>query len=169
MANDLQCEKKCKSMHLGPNVLNDYFMKDSHNVLHKIQDVKQIKDLGVIFDQKLNFETNMNAKINLANRNLELIVRHFSFMNKEMFLQLYTSLVRPHLEYASVIWGPSCRKYAKSIENVQRIATRILGNLKGKSYPERLIELGQPLLEYRRLRTDVVQTYKSLNEIDKHR
>ena len=159
--------KKCKSMHMGPNMPHEYFMKDSQNVLHKIQDVQQEKDLGVTFDQKLKFETHINTKINLANRNLGLIVRSFSFMNKEMFLQLYKSLVRPHLEYASVIWGPSSKKYAKSIENVQRRATRILGNLKGKSYTERLIELGLPTLEYRRQRTDLIQTYKLIKEIDK--
>ena len=131
-------------------------MKDSQNVKYKIQDVQQEKDLGVTFDNKLKFETHINAKINLANRNLGLIVRNFSFMNKEMFLQLYKSLVRPHLEYATVIWGPSSKKHGKSIENVQRRATRILGNLKGKSYPERLIELGLPTLEYRRQRTDLI-------------
>ena len=73
--------KTCKSRHLGPNMPNDYFMKNSQNVLHKIQDVKQEKDLEVILDQKLHFETHINAKINLANRNLGLIVRNFSFMN----------------------------------------------------------------------------------------
>ena len=90
--------KQCKSMHLGPN---DYFMKDSQTFKHKIQDVKQEKDLGVIFDQKLNFETHIDVKINMAIRNLGLILRNITFMNKEMFLQLYKSLVRTHLEYAS--------------------------------------------------------------------
>ena len=34
------------------------------------------------------------------------------------------------------------------------------------SYPERLLSLGLPSLEYRRLRTDVIQTYKILHDID---
>ena len=45
--------KKCKSMHMGPNLPNDYFMKDSQNVKYKIQDVQQEKELGVTFDNKL--------------------------------------------------------------------------------------------------------------------
>ena len=59
-------------------------------------------------------------------------------MDKEMFLNLLKSLVRPYLEYATTIWSPIYKKDAIQIENVQRRATRLVTSLKHLSYSERL-------------------------------
>ena len=82
-----------------------------------------------------------------------------------MFLNLFKSLIRPILEYATTIWSPMYKKDAILIENVQRRATR--QGLKEMSYPERLKILGLPTLEYRRDRADMVQVYKILHGLDK--
>ncbi len=50
----------------------------------------------------MKFNTHISEKVAKANRNLGLIFKTFTYMNKEMFLTLFKSLVRPHLEYASV-------------------------------------------------------------------
>ena len=50
-----------------------------------------------------------------------------------MFLSLYKSIVRPHLEYASVIWSPLYKKDKITLENVQHRATRLVPALKGLS------------------------------------
>ena len=65
-----------------------------------------------------------------------LIRRSFSYLDKEMFTNLYKSLVRPHLEYANVIWHPMYKKQLKLLEDVQRRATKILPELKEKTYTE---------------------------------
>ena len=83
-----------------------------------------------------------------------------------MFLALFKAIVRPHLEYASVVWSPLYKKDRIQIENVQRRATRIVPSLKGLNYSERLKRLGLPTLEYRRDRADMVEVYKILNKID---
>ena len=41
---------------LAPNIPNDYFMMDTQNDLHLIQDEDQDKILSVIFGNKLNFD-----------------------------------------------------------------------------------------------------------------
>ena len=70
-----------------------------------------------------------------------------------MFLHLFKFLVRPHLEYGSVIFSPTLKKDQIMLENVQRRATRLVKALQGKTYSERLKSLGLPSLQYRRLRT----------------
>ena len=50
-------------------------------------------------DKALNFSEHISSKINKANRNLGLIFRTFTYMDKEMFLNLYKSIVLPHVEY----------------------------------------------------------------------
>lgn len=81
-------------------------------------------------------------------------------MDKDIFLALYKSFVRPHLEYASVIWSPTYIKDIVAIENVQRRATRMLPELKDQSYENRLKALGLPTLHYRRDRADILQLFK---------
>ena len=52
------------------------------------------------------------------------------------------------------------------MENVQRWATKLLPFLKTKSYPDRLKDLGQPSLQYRRLRFEMIQVYRIPNNIN---
>ena len=91
-----------------------------------LRNVKQEKDIGVIVDKQLKFEDHMYEKIKKANNMMGLIRRSFIHMDEEMFLKLYKALVRPHLEYANVIWYPTKIKDITAIENVQRQATKYL-------------------------------------------
>ena len=75
-----------------------------------IENVDSEKDLGVTIDKALSFGEHINNKISIANRNFGLIFRSFTFMDKEIFLNLYKSIVRPHLEYATSIWTPMYKK-----------------------------------------------------------
>ena len=82
-----------------------------------------------------------------------------------MFLHVFKSLVRPHLEYGSVIFSPTLKDQIM-LENVQRRATRLVKALHGKTCPERLKSLGLPSLQYRCLRNVMAQTYKIVRDID---
>ena len=83
-----------------------------------------------------------------------------------MFMQLCKALIRPHIEYATVVWNPYLKKNIFLIENVQRRATKLVSGICHLSYEERLRNLGLPTLNYRRCRTDMIQVYKILNKID---
>ena len=54
-----------------------------------------------------------------------------------------------------------------AIENVQRLATKLVKSISHLPYNDRLRVLGLPTLEYRRERADVTQVYKILHNIDK--
>ena len=143
-----------------------YTMKKRQDSI-PIEKVDSEKDLGVIIDKDLKFSEDINSKIKIANRNLGLIFRTFTYLDKEMFLNLFKSVVRPHLEYASTVWSPIYKKDKIVIENVQKRATKLVKCVSHLPYSERLRALGLPTLEYRRERADVTQVYKILHDMDK--
>ena len=61
----------------------------------------------------------------------------------------------------------STKKDAVLLENVQRRATKLVRSISNLTYTERLKYLGLPTLQYRRLRSDLVETFKIMNNIDK--
>ena len=79
---------------------------------------------------------------------------------------IYKALVRPHLEYGQIVWSPRYIRQSKKIENVQKRATKLIPNLKHLPYKDRLKKLDLPSLKYRRIRGDMINVYKILN--DKH-
>ncbi len=158
---------KCKSLHIGrTNRKHIYEMNENIQSI-QIQQVQEERDLGVIFQSDLKFGTHISKCVNKANSILGLVKRSFTFMDKEMFLTLHKSLIRPHLEYATAVWSPHLQKDIFMIENVQRRATRLVQEIRYLPYEERLKKLGLPTLKYRRTRNDQLQVFKIMNEIDK--
>ena len=80
--------------------------------------VRNEKGLGVIIDQNLTFRDHFTSKVNIANRNVDIIFRTFTYIDQEMCLNLYKSIIRPHLEYATPVWSPLYKKDKIIIENV---------------------------------------------------
>ena len=74
------------------------------------------------------------------------------------------SMVRPHLEYGNIIWGPHFKQDMKAIERAQKRATRMIPTLKDRRYTERLKALDLPSLEYRRKRGDMIMYYKIMTD-----
>jgi ribonuclease P/MRP protein subunit RPP40 len=75
--------------------------------------------------------------------------------------------VRPHLEYAVVSWSPWTVGDKKVLERVQRRALRMVSNLRGRTYEARLEEVGMTSLEDRRVRGDMITTYRIMTGKDK--
>ena len=81
-------------------------------------------------------------------------------------LTLFKCFVRPLLEYCNIIWNPVLKRQSQSIERVQRRATKLIPQVRHLNYIERLRKLNLPSLKFRRLRGDLIQTYKIFNKID---
>jgi hypothetical protein len=71
------------------------------------------------------------------------------------------------MKYGSTVWSVANKKEAIIIENVQRRATRLIKEIQHPSYGNRLKHLGLPTLQYRRIRADVVETFKIIKGMDK--
>ena len=146
---------KCKFLHLGnQNPRYEYRMCDTC-----LEAVREEKDLCVIVDEKLKFDTHTVTQANKANRVLGLIRRNFDNLDEEMLALMYKSLVRPHLEHCHAVVYPQYVKQ-EMLEAVQRRATRLVPKIRKKEYPERLEKLKLPSLAYHPRRGDVIEVYK---------
>jgi ribonuclease P/MRP protein subunit RPP40 len=154
---------KCKVMHFGyKNPRQQYCIGD--NILSVVEEEK---DLGVIIQNDLKVSQQCSKVVKTANQILGMIRRSFQNRSKYIMLLLYKSLVRPHLEYCVQVWRPHLAKDINLIENVQRRATRMIPELCGMTYEERLMVLNLTTLETRRLRGDLIEIFKILKGFDK--
>ena len=156
--------KKCSVLYFGKkNPKIPYSMDDGITTL-KETDCE--KDVGVHFSSNLFFDEHINITIKKANQMCGIIKRSFSYLDKDMFLKLYKSIVRSKLEYGNVIWHPIFKRQSRSLEKVQRRATKLVPNLKHLSYKERLKSLKLPTIKYRQIRGDLIQVFKIVHSID---
>ena len=151
---------KCKSMSLNKSHTKESRSYTMGNGAYKLSEATTEKDIGVTVDNRLYFEDHIQAKVNKANSVMGVIRKTYAHLDKESFLLLYKALVRPQLEYANAVWAPHLRKHIDTIENVQRRATKQIEGLKDMSYEERLRHLKLPTLSYRRIRGDMIETFK---------
>ena len=95
-----------------------------------------------------------------ANAVMETIRRTFDYLNQNMFLQLFKSLVRPLIETSVAVWAPYKKTDIAELERIQRRATKQVPDLKHLEYSERLEKIGLPTLVFRCLRGDMIEIFK---------
>ena len=157
--------EKCQMMRIGvrQDGKADYYM-DTENSSIKLKWSTCERDLGVHVDSQLKFQKEIQNRIKKGNTIVGLIRRTFTYLDENMMKRLFTSLVRPVLEYANTVWSPYLAKDIRDIESIQRRATKMIPTLKNMSYEDRLKKLKLPTLTYRRHRGDQIETYKILHQ-----
>ncbi len=163
-------ETKCTTLYLGKDNTKHIYNMSTSNGPVNLDESEMEKDLGVQIDNPLKFDIHITDAIKKANSKLGMIKRTFVYLDKDLLTPLYTSLVRPLLEYGNVVWSPSLQLHIKALESVQHRATRLVPGLSDLPYEERLKKLNLPSLSYRRMRGDMVEVYKychGLYNVDK--
>ena len=156
---------KCHTLTIGKfeNIRHAHQYKVCNQNIEHI-DVE--KDIGVQIDEELSFEQHICTKVRVANAIMGHIRRAFTFLDLVTFKKLYTSMVRPHLEYGQCIWSPFLMKYINMIERVQERATKLVDGLSNEDYSTRLKKLGLTTLRFRRIRGDLIEMWKHFNTYD---
>ena len=99
---------KCKVMHIGhSNPQHEYVMYSGGPPI-MLDTTTNEKDLGVHVDANLTFEHHVEDVVNKANRMLGMIRRAYTFLDGPTLTKLYTSLIRPLLEYIAMLHGHRC-------------------------------------------------------------
>ena len=137
---------KCYSYHARSNV-----------TVSGVENIENIKDLGVTFDNKLKFDKHTNNKINTAYQMLKIVKRNFSYLTPDSFVVLYKAMIRSHLEYAVSVWNPHHQSLIEKLEKVQKRATKLVINVKKLHYEKRLRRLKLPTQKYRRIRGAMIE------------
>lgn len=102
----------------------------------QLERTSEYKDLGVLMQSNLKFNSHHQYIVNKAYRALGFIIRNTkNFTNISSIVRLYNALVRPHLEYASSIWSPETAVGCELVERVQKRFLRYLFVRKYNFYP----------------------------------
>ena len=127
--------------------------------------VGDFKDLGVVFDKTLSFNTHINHLIPKCNKVCGLIKRSIGFkapMNVK--LQLFKSLCLPLVDYCSPVWSPQSKFNIRRIESIQRSMTKYLTPISADlPYVQRLTDLHLLPLTFRREINDLLFLYKCIH------
>jgi len=131
-----------------------------------LKEVVEERDLGVIIQSDVKCSKQCLKAVSMANKVLGMIKKTFSIRDKEVSLQLYKSLVRPHLEYSIQAWRPHYQKDIDLMEGVERRGTKLISGLMDYTYKDRLNILKLTTLETRRLRGDLIEVFKMFKGFD---
>ena len=132
------------------------------STLKTAETVSEMRDLGVKINGNFSPEAQCLAAASKANGALFQMARTIASRKPKVLMPYYKAFVRPHLEYAVQAWAPALVKDAKVLEDVQRRFTRWLNGMRGLSYEERLDKLGLFSLKRRRVRGDLIESFKEL-------
>ena len=133
-----------------------------------IPSLEQCKDLGVIFSSDLSWSQHYSVISAKAYCKLGLLRRTFSsLVPVDVKKQLYLSLVRSQLSYCSPVWRSHLLRDIKSLETIQRCATKYILCDYASDYRDRLINLHILPLMYRFELHDILFLVKALKSPDK--
>ena len=130
-----------------------------------IRRAPDMKDLGVFMSGDFKLEKQCRVAAQRANRALYQLLRTVVSRDPEILVPLYKVYVRPHLEYCVQAWSPYLERDKKVLEAVQRRFTRSFPQLRDNDYQTRLRTLNLFSLRRRRLRGDLIETFKCLKNI----
>jgi hypothetical protein len=156
---------KCKVMHIGKHNPNYTYSLNNKN----LEATNCEKDLGIWVQSDGKWDTHIQHISNKCLQRLGLIKRTFKYKNQYAMKLLYTSLVRPILEYGNIVWSPMYKHQIKKLEKIQKRATKMIPGFREDVYDARLKKLDLLSLEDRRLRGDLIEYFKfssGLEEVD---
>ena len=86
------------------------------------------KYLGVIIENKLNFQSHIHAIQNKVARTVGILSKVGCLFPSSTLLLLYFTLILPHLLFGLVLWGNTYSTYLAKLQHLQNKAICIISN-----------------------------------------
>ena len=134
---------KCHVMHVGKN--NPRYQY--HMLGEALETTEEERDIGVTVTVNLKQSRQCQKAAQTAHTVLAQILRAFHYRDRHVYISLYKQYVRPHLEFAVAAWAPWTKTDIECLEKVQMKAVKSVSGLRGRTYEERIQELGLPSLQ----------------------
>ena len=156
-------EDKFELMQFGKNddLKNSlYFTPDFKEMIERKQTVK---DLGVLFDEDLSFNSHVNKIHKTVSSKIGWVLRSFQCRETKLMKTIWKSLIQPHIDYCSPLWfSPNSQGEITRLENLQRQFTKKIKGFENLNYWERLNKLKMLSHQRRMERYNIIYTWKVL-------
>ena len=129
-----------------------------------LEKVETFKYLGLLISSDLSWTSNIDSVCSKAKRILGLLYRHYyNLADDATIKQLYIALVRPHMEYACVVWDLYPKKSVKALEQVQAFTCKMMSHRWDAGCEELLELLNIPSFQERRIHLKLGLLYKIIH------
>ena len=115
--------------------LQDYFNPNLYFNKFVVEKAQTQNYLGLKLDKKLSFKEHLKDKFAKVNRGIRILKKLSGFLPRHSLITLYKSLIRPHLDYADIIYDQlNNLNLCNKIETCQyNAALAITGAIRGFS------------------------------------
>ena len=132
----------------------------------KIEAKNTVKLLGIIRDNKLNFEEHVSALCKKASMRLNAMSRLQRFKGKEQKETLINSCISSSFNYCPLVWHFCSGKSSQKIAKMQLRCLRIIYNVYSSDY-QTLLKLSQkPSMEIERLTNLALEMFKTIKDLN---
>ena len=95
-----------------------------------LKQVNSIKFLGVMINEKLNWECHKKLICNKISKTIGLIYKCKEFLNTQDCIRMYKTFIQPHFTYAIEAWGHTVQSDSDILVKLQSKVLRIVLNCK---------------------------------------
>ena len=157
---------KCYVMHMS----TARTIKECQNKLcgRILETVDSHPYLGIHLQNDMKWNTQVAHASSKASRIRRCVKRNLYNYSEQLKSTAYTSLVRPHTEYASAAWDPYTKAHCKQLERIQRNAARFVKHTYTRTegtVTKLLHELEWSTLQERRSAARLSLMYKVTNNL----
>ena len=84
-----------------------------------VETISLKKHLGLILDERLNFNKYLDSKINKCYKIIGFLKRLSDKVSRDAFLRIYKFFVRSHLDYSDLVYDKPYESFTSMLERVQ--------------------------------------------------
>ena len=145
--------------------IKDKVLRISHEDGY-LENVTDIQYLGVTLDQSLSWSLQVSNVTKKINRAIACIRRIKTYLTQSILVQLYYSLLLPHLDYCSVVWGKCNKTDLLKLQRTQNRYARLVLNADYTTSKDTLLSnLGWQSVDNRINYQYCIYVFKILNDL----